>query len=228
MAQLTQSQDDVGIAGAAIPAGSSTAPLSARIRAFLTGPYPTLISRLALGGIFFLSGLTKLGVPTAFTLSINSYEMGLPAGLVQLMAVALPPLEILIGLGLLFGVFTRLMAGASAALMLVFLIAMIQAAARGLDPSCGCFAGPTGNPLGLQLVKLLGPIGTFLANERVGVVSITRDVIFLLMGLHLMFVPTRWSFDSWRARRAGSAEDDTAEADLDSDEGADDAPQPAR
>lgn len=206
MAQLTHSHDEEWPAGA-VPTDSTTPPLAARIRDFLTGPYPTLISRLALGGIFFLSGLTKLGVPAAFTETINSYEMPLPAALVQIMAVGLPPLEILIGLALLFGVLTRLMAGISAGLMVVFIIAMIQAAARGLDPNCGCFAGPTGNPLGLQLVKMLGPVGTFLANERVGVVSITRDIVFLLMGLHLLRVPSIWSFDSWRARRAQAADE---------------------
>jgi uncharacterized membrane protein YphA (DoxX/SURF4 family) len=205
MAQLTHSHDDEWPA-AAVPADGTAPPLAARIRDFLTGPYPTLISRLALGGIFFLSGLTKLGVPAAFTETINSDEMPLPAALVQVMAVGLPPLEILIGLALLFGVLTRLMAGLSAGLMVVFLIAMIQAAARGLDPNCGCFAGPTGNPLGLQLVKMLGPIGTFLANERVGVVSITRDLVFLLIGLHQLRVPSIWTFDSWRAARAQAAD----------------------
>lgn len=217
MAQLTHSPDEEW---SAAPAPTvAAAPLSDRLRQFLTGPYPTLISRLALGGIFFLSGLTKLGVPAAFTESINSYEMPLPSALVQIMAVGLPPLEILIGVALLFGVLTRLMGALSAGLMVVFLIAMIQAAARGLDPNCGCFSGPTGNPLGLQLVKMLGPIGTFLANERVGVVSITRDIILLLMGLHLMRVPTIWSFDSWRAARAEVAatfpdgEDDPEAAD---------------
>jgi uncharacterized membrane protein YphA (DoxX/SURF4 family) len=212
MAQLTHSSDDEWPT-TAVAAPATTSSVPARLRAFLTGPYPTLVSRLVLGGIFFLSGLTKLGVPAAFTASINSYAMPLPAALVQLMAVGLPPLEILIGLALLVGVFTRLMAGISAGLMVVFLIAMLQAAARGLDPNCGCFAGPTGNPLGLQLVQMLGPIGTFLANERVGVVSITRDVVFLLMGIHLLFVPTIWSFDSWRASRAAAAEDlDESEA----------------
>ena len=126
------------------------------------------------------------------------------------------------GVALLFGVFTRLMGGISAGLMVVFLIAMIQAAARGLDPNCGCFSGPTGNPLGLQIVKMLGPIGSFLANERVGVVSITRDIVLLLMGLHLMRVPTIWSFDSWRAARAEATATTFPEAEDDPD-AADDA-----
>src|SRR5437870_3242988 len=71
------------------------------IWAFLRGPYPTLVSRLGLGLIFLLSGLTKLGVPGAFQASIESYEMPLPAEFVRLMAVGLPPLELGLGAWLL-------------------------------------------------------------------------------------------------------------------------------
>src|ERR1044072_6293679 len=77
---------------------AQTRPTALRtLWAFLTGPYPTLVSRLGLGLIFLLSGLTKLGVPDAFEASIESYEMPLPSALVPLMAVGLPPLELGIG-----------------------------------------------------------------------------------------------------------------------------------
>ena len=49
-----------------------------RIVAFLTGPYPTLLSRFVLGGILFLAGLTKLGVATTMKQSILAYDMNLP------------------------------------------------------------------------------------------------------------------------------------------------------
>src|SRR5438876_12099541 len=65
--------------------------------AFLSGPYPTLVSRLGLGLIFLLSGLTKLGVPGTFQASIDSYEMPLPTEFVRLMAVGLQYLAL--GLG---------------------------------------------------------------------------------------------------------------------------------
>ena len=79
-----------------------------------------------------LSGMTKLGVPAAFTVSINSYEMPLPTLLVQVMSVALPPLELLLGVWLLIGLFTRFSAAVSGGLMVIFLIAMVQAALRGV------------------------------------------------------------------------------------------------
>jgi hypothetical protein len=34
----------------------------------------------------------------------------------------------------------------------------------------------------------------------VGVGSIARDIVFLLMAVHLFFVPSIFSIDSWRSR----------------------------
>src|SRR5438552_5170402 len=98
--------------------------------AFLSGPYPTLVSRLGLGLIFLLSGLTKLGVPGTFQASIESYEMPLPTELVRAMAVGLPPLELGLGAWLVLGLFTRFSAALSGGLIVIFLIAMIPAMFR--------------------------------------------------------------------------------------------------
>src|SRR5438105_14558911 len=65
--------------------------------AFLSGPYPTLVSRIVLGVVFLLSGLTKLGVPATFAENIGEYQMPLPDALVQAMAYGLPVIEL--GLG---------------------------------------------------------------------------------------------------------------------------------
>lgn len=176
------------------------APKTGGVRGFLTGPYPTLISRLVLGVIFFLSGLTKLGVPKAFGATIDSYELSLPSSLVQAIAVGLPVIEIALGVGLLAGLFIRFSAIVSAVIMLVFLALVSQAWARGLDINCGCFAGPDGNPMGLALVGALGPVGEWLQNEKAGPEAILRDAVFLLMAVHLFFVPSIFSLDNLRNR----------------------------
>jgi len=174
---------------------------------FLFNPYLTLVSRLVLGLVFLLSGLTKLGVPNAFTASINSYEMPLPGPLVTAMAYGLPPLELAIGLLLLVGLWTRVSAAITGGLMVIFLIAMIQAMFRGLSPDCGCFAGAaTSNPVGQAVMNALGPVGTLLSTERVGPDSLARDLIFLLMSVHLVIVPSIFSVDNWRRRSHTEAE----------------------
>lgn len=172
-----------------------------RLPGFLLNPYLTLISRLVLGAIFIISGLTKLGIPSTFAASINSYEMPLPGPLVTIMAVGLPPLELAIGILLIVGLWTRISAAIAGALTVVFLVAMIQAMFRGLNPDCGCFAGPAAsNPVGNAVMQALGPVGDFLANERVGAESIIRDLIFLVMSAHLILVPGIFSIDNWRSR----------------------------
>jgi uncharacterized membrane protein YphA (DoxX/SURF4 family) len=179
----------------------------------LTNPYLTLVSRLVLGVIFFLAGLVKLGIPDSMAASINSYEMPLPKLLVDAMAVGLPPVEMGLGLFLLLGLFLRPMAILSGALNIIFLIAMIQAAARGLSPDCGCFAGAQDTPVGQAILKAFPPFAAFM-NEPVGVGSILRDTVFLLMSVHLFLVPTIFGLDNWRHAHQAALrdEEDDAEA----------------
>ncbi|MEO8285866.1 MAG: MauE/DoxX family redox-associated membrane protein [Chloroflexota bacterium] len=179
-----------------VPATSASSP----IRDFLTGPYPTLVSRLLLGGIFFIAGLTKLNVPETMRQSILAYEIPLPSFLVSIMSVGLPILEVGLGIWLLIGLFVRLSAVISTGLMVIFTLAITQAWLRGLNIDCGCFGGAETNAMGLALVNALGPIGTYLATEKAGPETIIRDIIFILMGVHLFFVPTIFALDNLRSR----------------------------
>lgn len=168
--------------------------------------YLTLVSRLVLGLVFSLAGLAKLGVPQAMAENIKSYSMNLPSGLVDVTAAALPPIELGLGIWILLGLFTRFSASITAALMVVFTIAVTQAWFRGLDINCGCFGGPDSNALGKSILSALGPVGTFLTNEKAGLETVIRDVVLFLMSLHLIFVPTIFSIDQWRHQRLAAEE----------------------
>ncbi len=187
--------------------------IGARVWAFVRGPYPTLVSRLVLGFAFVLAGLTKLGLVGALTATIESYELPLPSFLVTAMAYGLPPLELLVGVWLLMGLFTRVSAAVTAALLLVFLVAIGQGWARGIAVDCGCFGGATITPIGAALISALGPLGTWLTNEELGLEIMVRDGVMFLMALHLVFVPTVWGIDPWRravyARRYGTQSEDS-------------------
>jgi uncharacterized membrane protein YphA (DoxX/SURF4 family) len=174
-----------------------------RVWDFLRGPYPTLLSRLVLGGVFVLSGLTKLPAPRTFEISIDSYQLNLPVPVVETMARVLPIIELGLGIWLLVGLFTRFSAIIGGILMSVFTIAITQAWIRGIDADCGCFGGggAGGNTTFAQgVMKALGPVGDFLANEKIGFAVVLRDVIFVLMALHLIFVPTIFALDDLRKR----------------------------
>ena len=177
-----------------------------RVWEFLRGPYPTLLSRLGLGGIFLLYGLSKLRTPLQFANDIDAYEMGIPPAIVDTMARALPILEIGLGIWLLVGLFTRFSAVIATALMAIFTAAITQAWVRGIDANCGCFSA-TGSgstdfitQLTTGVMAALGPVGDFLSYEQIGPIPVVRDVMFLLMGLHLIFVPTIFALDGLRKR----------------------------
>ncbi len=178
--------------------------LKTESRTFKTLQYLTLVSRLVLGMIFALAGLAKLGLPFAMAESIRAYEMGLPPFLVDFMANVLPPLELGVGIWLLLGLFTRFSAAITAVLMVVFTIAVTQAWARGLDINCGCFGGPmaqeTTTPAARAILGAMGPVGTFLTNERADLMTIGRDLVLLLMSIHLVLVPSIFSVDQLRQR----------------------------
>jgi len=97
-----------------------------------------IILRLLIGGLFIFTGVLKVMDPNAFLKAIENYQI-LPHTLALVTSFYLPFLEIFCGIAL---VFKRLYAGALtllAGMMLVFVVALIGAWARGLDIDCGCF-----------------------------------------------------------------------------------------
>jgi uncharacterized membrane protein YphA (DoxX/SURF4 family) len=117
------------------------------------GPWLATVARLVLGGVFVVAGVLKIPDPAAAVRAVRAYRL-LPEPLVAPVAFGLPVLEIAVGLALLLGVFVRTAAIASAVLLVVFLVGVGSAWARGLQIDCGCFgnggqvaAGQTAYPL---------------------------------------------------------------------------------
>lgn len=150
------------------------------IGSILFAPWAALISRLILGGVFLYAGASKALNAGALAAAIRSYELGLPEWFVSLSAWGLPLLEVAIGVYLLVGLFTRPATVFTGGLMLVFLVALLQGAVRGLQIDCGCFGGEAGDSnlalaagRDLALIALcvqlyLGAPGKFSLDERLG------------------------------------------------------------
>lgn len=99
---------------------------------------------LLVGGVFLFAGVSKALDPAAFALAIYHYKV-LPWKSSAVLALYLPYLEIVSAGGLLFRS-TRQAALVVILLMTVlFTAALISAAVRGLDISCGCFGTATTN-----------------------------------------------------------------------------------
>jgi putative oxidoreductase len=112
-----------------------------------------LALRLLLGGLFVFSGLTKIIEPAAFATDVGNYRL-LPHATIHLLAITLPWVELLAGLMLALGIWTRASAMVISVLMIVFTIAVSQALARGLDIKCGCFGTATARKAGLETLAL--------------------------------------------------------------------------
>ena len=108
---------------------------------FLTlQPWFGLIARLILGGVLFAAGYLKIGTPDKSQMAVRAYEM-LPISVANFLGLVLPPIEIVIGALLIVGAVTRVMAALAGFTMTIFIIAIGQAWARGLNIDCGCFGG---------------------------------------------------------------------------------------
>jgi uncharacterized membrane protein YphA (DoxX/SURF4 family) len=127
------------------------ATLSRSLSRSLSGPAPETVStvaRLIAGGVFAVSGWTKVVDVEATVRSVRAYDL-LPESLVRVTGTGLPVLELGIAALLLAGLATRLAAVLTALLGATFLGAVASAWARGLSIECGCFGngGYTANPV---------------------------------------------------------------------------------
>jgi hypothetical protein len=93
---------------------------------------------ILIGGLFVYAGAVKVIDPVEFARDVDNYKM-LPWQLSVGLALYLPWLEILCGLGLITSVLFRGSVLIITALMSLFIVVTIISKARGLDITCGCF-----------------------------------------------------------------------------------------
>jgi len=142
-------------------------------------PWIGLVFRLILGGVLFAAGYLKVGALDKSQMAVRAYEL-LPISIANFLGIVLPYVEIVMGLLLIIGAFTKYVAAGSAVIMFVFIIAISQAWARGLTIDCGCFGGG----------------GQVAANETKYLPEILRDAGLVLLSLFLIRYPvTRFSLD---------------------------------
>ena len=143
-------------------------------------PWLALAARLLLGSVFVVAGLLKLPDPAAAVRAVRAYEL-LPEGLVAPVAFGLPVVEVAVGLALLAGAFVRTSALGAAGLVVVFLVGVSSAWARGLQIDCGCFGGG----------------GQVQAGQTAYPAEVARDTALLLVAAAL----ARWPHSRWSLTR---------------------------
>ena len=137
-----------------------------------------LLARLLAGGVFIYAGFLKASAPAEeFAYAIETYRI-VPAGLAMFAALAVPWVEIYLGVFLVAGLFTAYSALAVGAMLLGFEGLLLQAIARKLPvASCGCFGASMSNSLGHELVQnLLFLAAALLAWKYGGKISLDSAV----------------------------------------------------
>lgn len=97
-------------------------------------------ARLLLAGVLAAAGWLKLADPDASVRAVRAYRL-LPETLAKATGFGLPVLELALAVLLLTGLGTRVAAVLSGLLMVVFVVGVGSAWARGLAIDCGCFGG---------------------------------------------------------------------------------------
>ena len=136
-----------------------------------------LTLRLVLGGILVFSGWLKLGIssfggtlgtidPQSVLFAIKKFEIPIlmdQPDVMTFLAYAVPWVELVTGVALLLGLWTRGAAWIVALMMAAFTAGIIGVVARGLDVDCPCFGA----------IKFLCP-------SRVGTCHIVRNILLMV------------------------------------------------
>jgi len=99
-----------------------------------------LAARLILGLVLVVAGGLKVTSPAVSARAVRAFQI-LPYDFAGYVGYALPVVEILVGLLLVAGLFTRMSALVGGLLMVAFIIGISSAWIRGLSIDCGCFGG---------------------------------------------------------------------------------------
>lgn len=140
-----------------------------------------LLVRVGLAAVWLVSGAIKVSDLNQTYIAVQAYDL-LPAGAVSVVAAGLPFLELVLGVLVLTGLGTRVVAIVSGIVLLAFIGGVAQSWARGLTIDCGCFGGG----------------GQVTAGETRYPQEIARDIGFLLLAVWLTVRPrSKWSLDGW-------------------------------
>jgi uncharacterized membrane protein YphA (DoxX/SURF4 family) len=135
-------------------------PLATKGRHAAAARWISTGARLVLGGVFVVAGVLKAVDPQSSVAAVSAYQL-LPASLATIVGWGLPFAEIALGLLLLAGIATRVVAAVAGMLLVIFIAGVVSAAARGLSIDCGCFGGggqvnPGETAYGIELVRDVG------------------------------------------------------------------------
>ena len=142
----------------------------------------SVASRLLLCVTFIWASIHKISFPYDFAMQVATYQI-LPLYLVNLQAIILPWLELIVGVLIIVGIWTRPASLITCGLNVMFIVAIAMALSADLHLQCGCFASAE-------------------AGEAMDASLIVRDIGLFIAGAFLVYIqPDRLTLDHWIKRR---------------------------
>jgi protein-disulfide isomerase/uncharacterized membrane protein YphA (DoxX/SURF4 family) len=140
------------------------------------------VARVVLGVLLLLAALPKMADPRGFKQTVRAFDFG-PELVVKGVGYGLSTVELLLGVLLIIGLATRVAASISVVMTFIFVLALLQAAARGLKVDPGVFGVGGVTPHPSFALPILISLLLFAAS------------VYLVLWPH-----TRLSFDGYLAR----------------------------
>ena len=131
---------------------------TARLQAIFAWIWPYRVVRMALAALFIYGGVVKLFDPKAFARTISGYDL-VPEMLLPVVAVGLPIVETVTGIGLLLDIRGSL--AVIAGLLGMFICVLGYGISLNLDVDCGCFGAD-------DLAKQAGLVRAFWRDLALG------------------------------------------------------------
>ncbi|MFL2435540.1 MAG: MauE/DoxX family redox-associated membrane protein [Verrucomicrobiales bacterium] len=131
-----------------------------------------LLFRIIVGGIFFYAGFLKINDLQLFELSIRNYQI-LNDPWVGILAMTLPPLEIILGISILIKFLYQGALLIACMTMSVFIASLLSLLARNIDINCGCLGLNTSVQIQIMIDILIVLMCIFLMKYSK---RITRNV----------------------------------------------------
>jgi len=136
-----------------------------------------IVLRLVLGSVFVYASVDKILNPAAFAKILYGYSL-FPLFSINFIAIFFPFIELVSGVSLIFGIYSKSALVIINSLILFFIIIISFNFLRGHEFNCGCFA--LGDP---SHVSSAGQL-------------LIRNFILLIVGLYLFFGRLPFSYKS--------------------------------
>lgn len=118
-------------------------------------PYILWLGRIVLAVIFLWAAWGKISDPQGFARAMWNYRM-LPESVVPYLAIGMPLLEAVAAVAILLPPLSKGGSLAILGLLVVFIVGLTSAWARGLDVDCGCFGEGSSTVGPLLILRNLG------------------------------------------------------------------------